>query len=107
MYLLIKLPTHIESVRLSDRSQWSIGRHPDSDIVIDEREISRKHAVLQREGLSFILEDQGSRNGTYVNGERITKARYLEGPETICFGPIECKLSRFPVQLIATNTKGE
>jgi LysM repeat protein len=50
----------------------TIGRSPDNDIVIDETEVSRHHARLTRRGNDWILEDLGSRNGTTVNGRRIT-----------------------------------
>src|SRR5688572_10323320 len=47
------------------------GRHPDSDIFLDDVTVSRKHATFTREGNTFVVRDVGSLNGTYVNRERI------------------------------------
>jgi pSer/pThr/pTyr-binding forkhead associated (FHA) protein len=52
----------------------TIGRHPDSDIFLDDVTVSRRHAQVRRERGGFVVEDVGSLNGTYVNGERIERA---------------------------------
>jgi len=46
-----------------------IGRGPDCDITVDERQISRHHAKITRQGDGYLLEDLGSKNGTFVNGQ--------------------------------------
>ncbi len=52
------------------------GRHPDSDIFLDDITVSRRHAeIKQEEGDTFTITDVGSLNGTYVNRERIDQAR--------------------------------
>lgn len=48
----------------------AIGRQ-DGDLVLEDPEVSRRHAVLRRSGASLIVEDLESTNGTFVNGERI------------------------------------
>jgi pSer/pThr/pTyr-binding forkhead associated (FHA) protein len=48
----------------------AIGRQ-DGDLVLEDPEVSRRHAVLRREGESIVVEDLDSTNGTFVNGERI------------------------------------
>ena len=48
-----------------------LGRHPECDIVFEIAAISRQHAQILRDGNSFFIEDLGSRNGTYVNGQAI------------------------------------
>jgi hypothetical protein len=57
----------------------AIGRE-DSDLVLEDPEVSRRHAVLRRSGASVVVEDLNSTNGTFVNGERI------RGPITVGAG---------------------
>src|SRR5260221_12196963 len=45
---------------------YSIGRNPESDIVVNEARVSWRHAVLRLEGATWLLEDTGSTNGTFV-----------------------------------------
>jgi len=59
---------------LLDSDEVSSGRHPDSDIFLDDVTVSRKHATFRREGDVFLVRDVGSLNGTYVNRERIDEA---------------------------------
>jgi pSer/pThr/pTyr-binding forkhead associated (FHA) protein len=56
---------------LLDSDEVSTGRHPNSDIFLDDVTVSRKHATFRREGDVFLVHDVGSLNGTYVNRERI------------------------------------
>ena len=56
---------------LLDSDEVSTGRHPNSDIFLDDVTVSRKHATFRREGDVFLVRDVGSLNGTYVNRERI------------------------------------
>jgi FHA domain/zinc-ribbon domain len=59
----------------------TIGRSPDCDIFLDDVTVSRKHAVLLRQGRAFRIEDQGSLNGTFVNRRRIDSAELADGDE--------------------------
>jgi len=59
---------------LLDSDEVSTGRHPNSDIFLDDVTVSRKHATFRREGEVFLVRDVGSLNGTYVNRERIDEA---------------------------------
>jgi pSer/pThr/pTyr-binding forkhead associated (FHA) protein len=63
-----------------------IGRHADSDFVIDERTVSRRHAVIQRRGYGWIVEDLGSLNGTRVNGRPVRSRAIVAPGDTIGFG---------------------
>src|SRR4030042_1614726 len=49
----------------------SIGRHPQSDIVLDQPMVSRNHARIEKRGEKFIIRDLGSSNGTFVGGKRM------------------------------------
>ena len=66
---------------LLDAPEVTSGRHPDSDIFLDDVTVSRRHAVFRREGERFEVRDVGSLNGTYVNRERIDKTPLQTGDE--------------------------
>jgi hypothetical protein len=58
-----------------------IGRSPDCDIFLDDVTVSRNHAVLIEESGRYVVEDQGSLNGTFVNRRRIESTPLEEGDE--------------------------
>ena len=66
---------------LLDRDTTSAGRHPDSDIFLDDVTVSRRHAEFRREGGEFVVIDVGSLNGTYVNREPVDTAVLANGDE--------------------------
>ena len=66
---------------LLDSDEVSSGRHPDSDIFLDDVTVSRKHATFRHAGGDFIVRDVGSLNGTYVNRARIDEATLKNGDE--------------------------
>ncbi|MGI8645917.1 MAG: FHA domain-containing protein [Nocardioides sp.] len=57
------------------------GRHPDSEIFLDDVTVSRRHAEFHRSGSSFSVSDAGSLNGTYVNRDRIDGVDLRDGDE--------------------------
>ena len=71
----------------------SIGRAPDCDITLDDETVSGRHALITvrpsayLEGLlDVLIEDQGSSNGTVVNGKRLSKRHMLKHDETVHIG---------------------
>ena len=64
---------------LLDLDTTSAGRHPKSDIFLDDITVSRRHAEIVREGDAYRVRDAGSLNGTYVNRERIEEAPLTHG----------------------------
>jgi len=59
-----------------------LGRHPDSDIFLDDITVSRRHAEIDRVPAGYVVRDVGSLNGTYVNHERIeTDTPLMHGDE--------------------------
>jgi hypothetical protein len=58
-----------------------IGRSPDCEIFLDDVTVSRNHAVLIERDGAYVVEDQGSLNGTFVNRKRIASAALQEGDE--------------------------
>jgi pSer/pThr/pTyr-binding forkhead associated (FHA) protein len=66
---------------LLDHDVTTSGRHPDSDIFLDDVTVSRRHAEFHRGGSGFTVRDVGSLNGTYVNRERVESATLGNGDE--------------------------
>ena len=66
---------------LLDTDVTTVGRHPEADIFFDDVTVSRRHAEITRDGVTFELVDQRSLNGTYVNGERVDRAILRNGSE--------------------------
>lgn len=64
-----------------DSDQITIGRHPESDIFLDDVTVSRRHAEVRRVGEGFEVSDAGSLNGTYVNQARVEHERLSDGDE--------------------------
>ena len=69
-----------------DKDEMFIGREATNEIVINDPEVSRKHARLFVQGGNMILEDLGSTNGTSVNGQRLTGPYVLRPGEIITLG---------------------
>ena len=66
---------------LLDDDEVTAGRHPDSDIFLDDVTVSRRHAEFVRTADTFVVHDVGSLNGTYVNRDRIDEATLHAGDE--------------------------
>lgn len=60
-----------------DHFPFTVGRRTDRDLVLTDPRVSREHATLMRENDGIYLEDQNSRQGTFVNGERTTRRKLL------------------------------
>jgi pSer/pThr/pTyr-binding forkhead associated (FHA) protein len=72
--LVVKRGPNAGSRFLLDRDVTTAGRHPDSDIFLDDVTVSRRHVEFRRESAGFSVHDVGSLNGTYLNRERIDSA---------------------------------
>jgi pSer/pThr/pTyr-binding forkhead associated (FHA) protein len=80
--LVVKRGPNIGARYLLDRALTRAGRHPESDIFLDDITVSRRHAQLERtEDGKVKIRDDGSLNGTYVNRERIEEAVLSGGDE--------------------------
>lgn len=66
---------------LLDADLIGAGRHPDSEIFLDDVTVSRRHAEFHRDGAAFSVGDVGSLNGTYVNRDRIDRVQLKDGDE--------------------------
>jgi pSer/pThr/pTyr-binding forkhead associated (FHA) protein len=66
---------------LLDRDTTTAGRHPDSDIFLDDITVSRQHAQFHRTNSGFTIVDSGSLNGVYVNRQRVHTTSLANGDE--------------------------
>ncbi len=69
-----------------EKSVLDIGRDVANDVVVNDAEVSRRHARLTQQAGSYVLEDLGSTNGTFVDGKRLTGPHWLQPGETIMLG---------------------
>ncbi len=66
--------------------QLVIGRDSSSNVAINDAEVSRKHARLTFQGGKYVLEDLGSTNGTFVNGQRLASPIVLKSGDVVSLG---------------------
>ena len=71
-----------DEVELQD-DVTTIGRSAESDVKIDNAGVSAQHAKIVRSGDEFFIEDYGSRNGTYINGQRVSRYPLSIGDEVV------------------------
>ncbi len=79
--LVVKRGPNAGSRFLLDKDLTTAGRHPESDIFLDDVTVSRRHAEFSRTGDRFVVRDVGSLNGSYLNRERIEDAGLTGGDE--------------------------
>ncbi len=79
--LVVKRGPNAGSRFLLDQPTTSAGRHPDSDIFLDDVTVSRRHAEFRSDSGEFQVVDVGSLNGTYVNREPVDSATLANGDE--------------------------
>lgn len=58
-----------------------LGRHPDSEIMLDDITVSRRHVAIERTADGYVVTDEGSLNGTYINQERVERSLLHHGDE--------------------------
>jgi hypothetical protein len=91
-------PNAGSSYRL-EKPSIAIGRHPDSDIFLDDITVSRRHVVVEHNGEGYTLRDVGSLNGTYVNRVRVDAAPLQNGDEV--------QIGRYRLSFIIGGDRGE
>jgi pSer/pThr/pTyr-binding forkhead associated (FHA) protein len=79
--LVVQRGPNAGSKFLVDKDLTTAGRHPESDIFLDDVTVSRRHAEFRRSGARFIVHDAGSLNGTYVNRQRVEETELANGDE--------------------------
>jgi phosphoserine phosphatase RsbU/P len=89
-----------------DHSPFSVGRKVDKDLVIADPRVSRDHALIVSENGEFCVVDQGSKHGTFVNGEKVQR-KALERNDRLEFGVRDVAYVIFNPQQATTNTARE
>jgi hypothetical protein len=79
--LVVRRGPNEGSKYMLDAEVTRAGRHPDSDIFLDDITVSRRHAEIIRRADGFHVLDVGSLNGTYVNRDRVEEAKLSNGDE--------------------------
>jgi pSer/pThr/pTyr-binding forkhead associated (FHA) protein len=72
----------------------TLGREINNSVVVDDESVSSEHALLTYRGRAWYLEDRGSTNGTYVNGQRIHDPHVLGYGDEIALGGVRLRLER-------------
>ena len=74
-------------------AQARLGRNPDNEVRLNDPQASRYHALVQRQQNNYVIMDQGSGNGTYVNGQLIHRPTALALGDVITIGNTQLKVS--------------
>jgi Inner membrane component of T3SS, cytoplasmic domain/zinc-ribbon domain len=77
----------------------AIGRHPDSDVFLDDITVSRRHVAVERAPDGYTLRDVGSLNGTYVNRKRVDEAHLRHHDEV--------QIGRYRLSFVLGGANGE
>lgn len=99
--LTIRQGPRLDQVFELDQDVIALGREAGNDLIIEDPQVSRRHARLTRQGGSYVIEDLGSTNGTFVNGSRVTVPVLLADGDLIGLADtvvIAVKTSPAPVQ---------
>ncbi len=96
--LVVKRGPNAGSKYALDTITTRAGRHPDSEIFLDDITVSRRHAEFVREGNGYAVRDVGSLNGTYLNRERIDQAMLSGGDEV--------QIGKFKLVFLAGGNEG-
>lgn len=79
--LVVRRGRNAGSRYVLDQELTTAGRHPESDIFLDDVTVSRRHVEIIREGGEYTARDAGSLNGTYVNRTRVDESVLRDGDE--------------------------
>ena len=82
-YLVVMAGSNVGEMYKVDKPQVVIGRGDKADLRLFDDGISRDHARIVQDGVQMVLEDMGSTNGTFCNGERVTRQVLSEGDKIL------------------------
>jgi pSer/pThr/pTyr-binding forkhead associated (FHA) protein len=70
-------------------SQWALGRSRECEFILNDPNVSRRHAMIKRDWNGFVVHDLGSKNGVQINEHSINKPYRLQDRDQITIGPIQ------------------
>lgn len=71
------------------QTEWTMGRSKDCEILLDDPNVSRRHAQVKKDWSGYVIADLGSKNGVLVNDKLIQKPRRLKDKDEITIGPVK------------------
>jgi len=106
-HLILRTDAGSRYLSLVGGSCWTFGRGDDNNFVLPDRWISRNHAMLQQvETGEFYLIDMGSRNGSFVNGRRVSIPVTLQNSDRLTFGQTELEFFAPDLDLLTDPSTG-
>ncbi|NJN57322.1 MAG: adenylate/guanylate cyclase domain-containing protein [Leptolyngbyaceae cyanobacterium SL_5_9] len=106
-HLILRNESGNRYLSLAGSNCWTVGRGDDNNFVLPDRWISRNHAMLQRmETGEFYLIDLGSRNGSFVNGRRVSVPVTLQNGDRLTFGQTELEFYCPPIEHMTDPSMG-
>ena len=90
---IVELALGDETRSLEGHGPWGVGRSQENDIVINDPNVSRRHARISRSDNGFVVEDLGSTNGTLLDGAPIDR-EMIEGGDELTFGQTTARFIR-------------
>jgi predicted component of type VI protein secretion system len=91
-FFVLRVPGQPDQVLVWDTRTLSVGRAPENDLVIEDDEVSRKHAQFTNEGGAMQVGDYRTGNGTFVNGQRIPDKAQIQPGAVIAIGKLQMEL---------------
>ncbi|KAM3106002.1 FHA domain-containing protein [Phormidesmis sp. 146-33] len=86
VYLITNLLQDQSQTLIQSQGVWTIGRHRAAALPLQDRKMSRRHAVILYADRQFYLLDLNSMNGSYVNGDRVKQRQVLQDGDQVCLG---------------------
>ena len=93
----------VAGVYVLDQERSTVGKGS-ADFAVNERTVSRLHAAIEKVTGGWVIQDLGSRNGTFINGVRVLTPRALRSGDEIRFGSFVAAFRAAPIDLSVSRT---